>query len=63
MWTTPKHPIREGYAFPDSIVYSLEGERDFLRKRETELDGEVNYLQAEVSKLLGMVENLQREKS
>ena len=61
MWTALKHPVREGYAFPDSIVYALEGKRDYLRRREMELDGEVNYLQAEVSRLLGMVETLQGE--
>ena len=63
VWTAPKHPDREGYAFPDSIVYSLEGERDYLRRREMELEGEVTCLQAEVSRLLTMVETLQEENS
>ena len=63
MWTTPKYPVREGYTLPNSIVYSLEGERDFLRRRETELDGEVTYLQAEVSRLFDMDETLQGENS
>ena len=53
--------MREGYAFPDHIVHALEGERDYLRRREMELDGEVNYLQAEASRLLVMVETLQGE--
>ena len=63
MWTALRHPAREGYAFPDDIVFSLEGERDFLRRREMELEGEVNCLQAEIRKLLGMVERLQEENS